>query len=49
MKNIFNKKLVGACAIALMMVVTNCTNLTNGLSTDPVNVTDPVSLLSVSI
>src|ERR1051325_3357147 len=42
MKNIFVKK-IGAVVMAIFLItVTNqCTNLTNGLSTDPVNVTDP--------
>jgi len=42
MKNIFIKSSsAGLLAIALVMLTSNCTNLTNGLSTDPVNVTDP--------
>jgi hypothetical protein len=42
MKNIFNKSIAtGFIAVSLAMLTTNCTNLTNGLSTDPVNITDP--------
>jgi len=42
MKKIFNKcGLGGMVAITLMLLTSNCTKLTNGLSTDPVNVTDP--------
>ncbi|MBI1769701.1 MAG: SusD/RagB family nutrient-binding outer membrane lipoprotein [Bacteroidetes bacterium] len=47
MKNILYKKVAATvCAITLMML-TNCTNLTNGLSTDPVNITDP-SVIAIS-
>ncbi len=42
MKKIFKtSSLAGFIAITLVMLTSNCTNLTNGLSTDPVNVTDP--------
>jgi len=42
MKNIFKKGgVAGFLVIVSLMVTSNCTNLTNGLSTDPVNVTDP--------
>jgi hypothetical protein len=42
MKNIFSKGgAAGFLVIALVMLTSNCTNLTNGLSTDPVNVTNP--------
>ena len=42
MKNIFKKSGIGGfLVIAFVMITSNCTNLTNGLSTDPVNVTDP--------
>jgi len=47
MKNIFNKRIVvGAMAVAMAMLTNNCTNLTNGLSTDPVNITDPSVIAS---
>jgi len=47
MKNIFNKRIVvGAMAVALAMLTNNCTNLTNGISTDPVNITDPSVIAS---
>lgn len=32
---------VGLMAVAMAMLTNNCTNLTNGISTDPVNITDP--------
>jgi starch-binding outer membrane protein, SusD/RagB family len=42
MKKIFKKSTaVVFIAITMVMLTSNCTNLTNGLSTDPVNVTDP--------
>lgn len=45
MKNIFSKKLVAVvCGLATMMLTNNCTNLTDNLSTDPVNITNGKSV-----
>jgi len=42
MKKIFKKgSVAGVLAIMMVMLNSNCTNLTNGLSTDPVNLTNP--------
>ncbi len=41
MKNIFKFRIVTAvCAIAMIGLTNNCTNLTDNLSTDPVNITN---------
>jgi len=41
MKKINLKIVTGTLAIAFVLLSNSCTNLTNGLSTDPVNITNP--------
>jgi len=42
MKNILSKKIVVAvCGLATILFANSCTKLTDNLSTDPVNITDP--------
>ncbi|GHN00637.1 hypothetical protein WSM22_21260 [Cytophagales bacterium WSM2-2] len=36
-----NKKIASGMVVAILMIFTSCTKLTDGISTDPVNVTDP--------